>query len=78
MDLDKHKNLMKALNTSQFSYCPLIWMFDSRNLNNKINRIHERALRLVYHNNLHFSELINLGNSITVHQKHLQVLDGNL
>ena len=78
MNLDKHKNLMKALNTSQFSYCPLIWMFDSRNLNNKINRIHERALRLVYHNNLHFSELLNLDNSVTVHQKHLQVLDGNL
>ena len=34
----------------------LIWMFHSRNLNNKINRIHERALRLVYHDNLSFSE----------------------
>ena len=56
MDLNKRRNLMKAFITSQFSYCPLIWMFHSRNLNNKINRIHERALRLVYHNNLSFSE----------------------
>ena len=78
MDLNKRRNLMKAFITSQFSYCPLIWMFHSRNLNNKINRIHERALRLVYHNNLHFSELLNLDNYITVHQKLLQVLDGNL
>ena len=44
MDLNKRRNLMKAFITSQFSYCPLIWMFHSRNLNNKINRIHERAL----------------------------------
>ena len=49
-------------------------MFHSCNLNNKINRIHERALRLVYQNNLSFSELLNLDNSVTVHQKNLQVL----
>ena len=69
MDLNKRRNLMKAFITSQFSYCPLIWMFHSRNLNNKINRIHERALRLVYQNNLSFSELLDLDNSVTVHQK---------
>ena len=63
---------MKAFITSQFSYCPLIWMFHSRNLNNKINRIHEGALRLVYQNNLSFSELLDLDNSVTVHQKNLQ------
>ena len=49
-------------------------MFHSRNLNNKINRIHEQALRLVYQSNLSFSELANLDNSVTVHQKYLQVL----
>ena len=37
MDLNKRRSLMKAFITSQFSYCPLIWMFHSRNLNNKIN-----------------------------------------
>ena len=65
---------MKAFITSQFSYCPVIWMFHSSNLNNKINRIHEQALRLVYQNNLSFSELLDLDNSVTVHQKNLQVL----
>ena len=74
MDLNKRRNLMKAFITSQFSYCPLIWMSHSRSLNNKINRIHERALRLVYQNNLSFSELLDLYNSVTVHQKNLQVL----
>ena len=71
MDLNKRRNLMKAFITSQFSYCPLIWMFHSRSLNNKINRIHERALKLVYQNNLSFSELLDLDNSVTVHQKNL-------
>ena len=50
-------------------------MFCSRILNDKINKLHERALRLVCKNeNLTFDELLDLDNSITVHQKHLQKL----
>ena len=45
MDLKQRRN-MKAFVESQFGYCPLIWTFHSRGLNNKINRIHERALRI--------------------------------
>ena len=45
-------------------------MFHDRNLNNKINRIQQR----VYQNNLSFCELLDLDNSVTVHQKYLQVL----
>ena len=74
MDLNKRKNLMKDFITFQFSYCPLIWMFYSRNLNNKINRIHKQALILVYQNNLSFSELLDPGSSVTVHQNNLQVI----
>ena len=44
MDLKQRRNIMKAFVESQFGYCPLIWMFHSRGL--KINRIHERALRI--------------------------------
>ena len=51
MDLSKRKVLMKTVITSQFSYCPIIWMFHSRKINNRINNIHERALRLTYKNN---------------------------
>ena len=39
---------MKAFVVSQFNYCPLLWMFHSRTLNNRINNLHERALRIVY------------------------------
>ena len=36
---------------SQFSYCPLTWMFSSRKANNLINRINERSNRIVYGDN---------------------------
>ena len=58
----------------QFSSWFLIWMFHSRNLNNNINRIHERALRWGYQNNLSSSELLDLDNSVSVHQKNVLVL----
>ena len=47
MTHDKLRLLLKAFIESQFGYCPLVWMFYSRTLNNRINRLHERALRLV-------------------------------
>ena len=48
MDLPLRRVLMKAFITSQFSYGPLAWMLHSRTLNNCINNIHKRALRLTY------------------------------
>ena len=48
MSLGKRKRLLRTFIESGFSYCPLIWMFHSRTLNNKINRLHEKALRDVY------------------------------
>ena len=43
--------LMKTFIMSQFSYCSLIRMLHDRNLNNEINSIHERALRIAYKDN---------------------------
>ena len=48
MCFNKRRTQMKAFIENQFNYCPLIWMFHSITMNNKINRIYERALRLVY------------------------------
>ena len=50
-------------------------MFHSWQLNNKINKLHERAFRLVYKNpNLSFQELLNLDNSFCIHHRNLQKL----
>ena len=40
---EKCKMLMHTFIISQFSYCPLVWMFCSRCLNTKINNLHYRA-----------------------------------
>ena len=65
---NKLKQLMKTFIESQFNYCPLLWMFHSRTLNNKINKLHERALRIVYRNDdLTFQELLDKDGAITIH-----------
>ncbi len=75
MNKDKLRILMKAFIESQFAYCPLIWMFHSRELNNKINKLHERALRLVYNDHMStFDELLLKDESLTVHHRNLQKL----
>ena len=50
-------------------------MFHSRHLNNKINSIHERALRIIYQEHLStFQEILNKDNFVSIHQINLQVL----
>ena len=58
MDHNKLRLLLKAFIESQFSYCSLIWMFHSRQLNNRINNLHERALRLVYNDHVSSFQLL--------------------
>ena len=48
MNINQRKRIMRAFISSQFGYCPLVWFFCSRKINNRINRIQERALRIVY------------------------------
>ena len=48
MSLQKRRIFMKSFIISQFNYCPIVWMYHSRSLNNKVNHIHERALRIVF------------------------------
>jgi len=66
---------MKAFITSQSGYYPLVWMFHSRKLNNQINNIHERALRIIYKDyHSSFKDLLEKDNSVSIHQRNLQVL----
>ena len=66
---------MNAFFNAQFSYCPLTWMFHSRKLNNKINKLHERCLRIVYNNNTStYGELLETDNSVLVHFRNVQAL----
>ena len=72
---EKLRLIMKTFVESQFNYCPLIWMFHSRTLNTKINKLHERALRIVYKDeDLTFQQLLEKDNSFTIHERNLQKL----
>ena len=49
-------------------------MFHSRKTDHKINRIHERALKLAYKNNVSaFEQLLAKNKSITSHERNLQL-----
>ena len=75
MDQRKLRTLMRAFITSQFQYCPLIWIFHSRQLNKKINKIQERALRIIYKGaESTYSELLEKDCAVTIHTKNLQLL----
>ena len=66
---------MKAFVSSQLAYCPLTWMSHCKQINNKINKLHERALRIVYNDHFSlFEELLSKDKSVTVHQRNLQIL----
>ena len=72
---DKLRLIMKNFIESQFNYCPLVWMCHSRGLNHKINKLHERALRVVYKNkNLTFEQLLEKDKSFTIHERNIQKL----
>ena len=65
---------MRSLTPSSVT-APLVWMFHSRMLNNRINKIHERALRIVYNDDHStFDELLNRDGSFTIHEKNVQIL----
>ena len=50
-------------------------MFCSRKLNHKINRLHERALRITYGDyTSSFEELLIKDGTVTIHQRNLRVL----
>ena len=75
MSFNKRRTLLKAFIEPQFSYCPLIWMYHSTTMNNKINRIHERTLRLVYSDNVSsFDELLKKDRSFSIHHSNIQNL----
>ena len=58
-----------------YYYDSLIWMCHNRTYKNKINRLHERCLRLIYnHKRSFFEDLLQKDNSVSIHHKNLQAL----
>ena len=65
--------LMNSFISSQFNYCPLVWMFNDRATNAKLNCSFEKALRLVCKGSE--SKLDELKEKyVTIHQHDMQLL----
>ena len=72
---DEKRLLFKLFIVSQFNYCPIVWMCHGRDLNDKINNLHERALRTVYQGKKSsFETLLKHDKSVSIHVKNLQYL----
>ena len=75
MNISKRRILMNAFFKSQFSYCPLVWMCHSRANNSKINRLHERCLRIIYSDKQSsFEALLEKDGSVSIHNRNIQIL----
>ena len=68
VDLNKVRLLFKFFFEFHFNYCPLTWIFYSRKTNNRINKLHERTLRLVYNDyKSTFADFLAKDGSFTIH-----------
>ena len=75
LDFKKKKLLINSFFISQFNYCPLIWMCHNRTKNSKINRLHERCLRLLYNDKKSsFHDLLEKDGSVSIHYRNLRAL----
>ena len=75
LSFNKRRTLFKALVGSQFKYCLIVWVFHSRRTNNKINRLPERALRIVYDDEIStFDQVLDMYKSFCIHHQNIQRL----
>ena len=71
------KVIINSFIKGQFNYCPLLWMFSTRALNHKINRLQERGLRaLLNDETTTFNDMLSKSNDTTIHvQKYSKIDD---
>ena len=75
LPFNKRLILFKAFTESQFKYYPLVWMFHGRQINDKINKLHERTLRIVYNDTItSFEELLVKDKTFTIDLQNIQSL----
>ena len=75
MGFKEKEILLNSFVYTNFNYCPLVWHFCSSKSLNKIEKIQERALRLL-HNGFtrEYSELLNKSGNPSMEVKRLRTL----
>ena len=60
----------------QFNYCPLLWMFSTKAVNHKINRLHEKRLKTLLNDETSkFNGMQSKSNNTNIHVKNIQKID---
>ena len=71
-NIAKRRILTNSFFNSQFDYCPLVWMFHSPSINNKINCLYERVLHIVYSDfKSSFENLLEKDETFSIHVNNL-------
>ena len=75
LNLSQAKILYNFFILPQFNYCFLVWVFCNKTLQNKINQILKRALRIVYNeSSLNLDKLVELDKITTIYIKNIITL----
>ena len=69
------KVIFNSFIKGRYNYCTLLWMFSTRAINHKINRLHERELTaLLSDENSTFQDKLSKSNDTAMHVKNIQKL----
>ena len=72
---EQHVLIINAYIKSLFNYCQLVWMFCYRGIMHKMNKVHERSLRLLLKNYKDdFQDLLRSSGDISIHQRYINSL----
>ena len=75
MNIHKRRMTMKAFVAFVFGYCTLVWMFHSGKSISRVNKLHEKVLRIVYQDYpSSFTELCERDNSTNIDNRNIQLL----
>ena len=74
LTLEKSKLLYNAFINNQFNYASIIWMFCRKQDYLEVEKIHYKALKIVYNSNECYEELLIRNNEVSIHQKQLRTL----
>ena len=64
--------LNNAFIDSKFNYAPLKWIFCRKGLYLKTQKINLKTLKVIYQPNETYEELLELSETVSIHQRHLQ------
>ena len=75
LSYQQKKVMSNSFISGQFNYCPLIWMFSSIRSYRKINKLHERSLRLCHNDyTSSYDELLSKQDLVNIHVRNIQQL----